>query len=130
MKIKVTGIYVDDQEKALRPSGSGSGGSYAYGSVVTLTATPSTGYQFSSWSGDISTSSPTVNVTMYSNKNVIANFSAIHYTLSTSVSPSGGGSISPQWQLRLRLCCHINSNSLPGINSHPERRYIYLKSNS
>jgi len=52
----------------ISPSGSGSGGSYAYGSVVTLTATPSTGYQFSSWSGDISTSSPTVNVTMYSNK--------------------------------------------------------------
>jgi uncharacterized repeat protein (TIGR02543 family) len=80
---------------SISPSGSGSGGSYAYGSVVTLTATPSTRYQFSSWSGDISTSSPTVNVTMYSNKNVIANFSAIHYTLSTSVSPSGGGSVSP-----------------------------------
>jgi hypothetical protein len=80
---------------SISPSSSASGGSYVYGSTVQLTATPTSGYQFSSWSGDISSSSPTVNVTMYSNKNVIANFSAIHYTLSTSVSPSGGGSVSP-----------------------------------
>jgi len=84
---------------SVSPSGGGSvspaSGSYAYGSVVTLTATPATGYQFSSWSGDISSSSPTVNVTMYSNTNIVANFSAIHFTLSTSVSPSGGGSVSP-----------------------------------
>jgi len=57
-----------------------SSGSYAYGSVVTLTATPASGYQFSSWSGDISSSSQTVNVTLYSNKNVIATFTPIIYT--------------------------------------------------
>jgi hypothetical protein len=84
---------------SVNPSGSGSvypsGGSYAYGSVVTLTATQASGYQFSSWSGDISSSSPTVNVTMNSNKNIVANFYVIHYTLSTSVSPSGSGSVYP-----------------------------------
>ena len=57
---------------SISPSSSASGGSYVYGSTVQLTATPTSGYQFSSWSGDISSSSPTVNVTMYSNKNVTA----------------------------------------------------------
>jgi hypothetical protein len=84
---------------SLSPAGSGSvypsGGSYVYGTTVQLTATPSTGYQFSSWSGDISSSSSSISISMNSNTNVVANFVAIHYTLSTSISPSGGGSVSP-----------------------------------
>jgi len=80
---------------SISPSSSGSGGNYVYDSNVTLTATPATGYQFSSWSGDISSSSSSISISMKSNTNVIANFVAIHYTLSTSISPSGGGSVSP-----------------------------------
>ena len=83
---------------SVSPSGGGSvspsNGSYAYGSSVTLTATPSTGYQFSSWSGDVSGSSSSISISMNSNTNIVANFSAINYTLSTSVSPSGSGSVS------------------------------------
>ncbi len=47
---------------------------YNYGTVVTLTATPSTGYAFSSWSGSISSTSNPVNLTMDSAKAVTANF--------------------------------------------------------
>jgi YVTN family beta-propeller protein len=48
--------------------------SFAVGTEITLTATPSTGYAFSSWSGSISSTSNPVNLTMDSAKTVTANF--------------------------------------------------------
>jgi len=64
----------------INPVGSGSvslspsGGIYSNGTMVTLTASPSSGYQFSSWSGDISGTNPVTMVTMNSDKTIIANF--------------------------------------------------------
>ncbi|MBN1465107.1 hypothetical protein JXA02_05050, partial [candidate division KSB1 bacterium] len=50
---------------------------YAPDSVVTITATPKTGYHFVSWSGDVSDpASLTTTVTMNSSKTVTANFEA------------------------------------------------------
>lgn len=64
---------------SVSPSGGGaispSSGTYDSGTVVTLTATPSPGYQFDHWSGDVSGTSATLAITMNSNKNAIANFS-------------------------------------------------------
>lgn len=51
------------------------GGPYAEGTVVTLTATPASGYTFTSWSGDLSGNSNPVTLTMNTNKSVSANFS-------------------------------------------------------
>jgi hypothetical protein len=51
-------------------------GTYDSGSPVTLTATPSAEYEFVSWSGDTSGVSPTVMITMDSDKEVTANFVA------------------------------------------------------
>jgi len=83
----------------INPAGSGSvspiHGYYSEGAQVTLTATPASSYEFVSWSGDASGTSPTVTITMNSNKDVTANFRVIQYTLATSVSPPEGGSISP-----------------------------------
>jgi len=70
-------------------------GDYEEGLQITLTATPSSGYQFASWSGDVSGTSQTITIAMDSNKRVTANFEKIKYNLSTSVSPPGSGSISP-----------------------------------
>ena len=81
-------------------SGSGSvnpsSGTYASGSAVTLTATPSSGWTFSNWSGDASGSSNPVTITMNSNKSVTAVFTqttTTNYTLATSVV--GQGTVSP-----------------------------------
>jgi hypothetical protein len=61
-------------------------GGYLSGTVVQLTATPNSGYAFSSWSGDaISTSNP-VSVTMDANKNTTANLTALGATL---IAPAG-----------------------------------------
>ncbi len=48
--------------------------SYAAGTVVTLTATPATGYTFSNWSGGASGTGNTTTVTINANTSVTANF--------------------------------------------------------
>jgi uncharacterized repeat protein (TIGR02543 family) len=52
------------------------GGIYNKGTQVTLTATPATGFQFSGWSGDLSGSTNPATITMSSDKNVTATFTA------------------------------------------------------
>ena len=63
---------------SVSPSGSGSishfGGSYKAGSTVTVTAQRAYGYVFDHWSGDASGTSPTVTITMDSDKSIIACF--------------------------------------------------------
>jgi uncharacterized repeat protein (TIGR02543 family) len=55
---------------ALNPTG----GVYDSGTVVTLTAAAASGFQFSEWSGDLSSSANPTTITMNANKSVIANF--------------------------------------------------------
>ncbi len=68
---------------------------YYPGQQVTLTANPSADSVFSGWSGAASGSDTSVTVTMDGNKSVTANFTAKpRYTLETSVTPAGSGSVS------------------------------------
>lgn len=83
------------------PVGGGSvspgSGTYDSGDRIILTATASPDYQFDHWSGDASGTSPTVTITMDSDKIVIAHYTEIipEYTLTATVSPAEGGSVSP-----------------------------------
>ena len=83
---------------SVSPSGAGTvtpaGGAHDAGTVVTLTANPAQGYVFDHWSGDATGISNSVTVTMDSSKSIVANFKT-QYTLSTSVSPSGTGTVAP-----------------------------------
>ncbi len=81
------------------PDGSGkaspNGGTFEPGATVTLTATPSPGYFFVSWSGDVvGTSNPTT-LTMDQNKRVVANFARNKYSLTVLSEPSTSGSVTP-----------------------------------
>jgi uncharacterized repeat protein (TIGR02543 family) len=62
----------------VNPSAAGSispsGGQYAPGAQVTLTASPASGYTFDHWSGGASGTTPTITVSMYSDKSLTANF--------------------------------------------------------
>jgi len=82
----------------VNPAGSGSvspgSGSYDDGTTVTLTAVPASGYRFDHWEGDASGNVTAATVTMSSNKNVTAVFEKT-YTLTITVNPAGGGSVSP-----------------------------------
>ena len=61
---------------------------YNYGTAVTLTASPSTGYTFTGWSGDATGSTNPLTVAMDGNKNITANYSINTYTL-TIISTNG-----------------------------------------
>jgi uncharacterized protein (DUF2141 family) len=78
-------------------SGSGSvnlnnTGPYHYGDVVQLSAVPSTGWSFQTWSGNLSGSANPATLTITGNMFVTATFTQNQYTLSVTVV--GGGSVS------------------------------------
>jgi len=64
---------------------------YHLGDVVTLTATPATGWSFVNWTGDVNdVNSATATTTMTGNKTVTANFTTTHnYTLTIDVNGDG-----------------------------------------
>ncbi|WP_079701505.1 InlB B-repeat-containing protein [Daejeonella lutea] len=66
---------------------------YNHGSTVVLTATPSTGYVFSSWSGSASGSTNPLTVTMDQDKNITANFTAIPVNTFTLTVIAANGSV-------------------------------------
>src|SRR5262245_15684475 len=72
--------------------------SYASGTVVTLTATPGAGFQFSGWSGDLTAATNPTTITMSASRTVTATFTAITqgpFTLSLGVTGSGSVSANP-----------------------------------
>ena len=76
---------------------------YDVGTVVSISATPSSGWRFAGWSGNVaSPSSPNTTITINSDTTVTANFSQLSYNLTISsngngiTSPSSGTSTYPQ----------------------------------
>ena len=69
---------------------------YISGAAVQLTATPNSGYTFSSWSGDATGTVNPLTVTMNTNKNITANFTPIGVIVQpamfTSIFGAFGGS--------------------------------------
>ncbi|OGP93389.1 MAG: hypothetical protein A2157_17995 [Deltaproteobacteria bacterium RBG_16_47_11] len=63
------------------------------GAAIQLTATPSEGYVFTNWTGDINVTENPVTVNMDTHKNVTANFGINAYTINVTVSI--GGTITP-----------------------------------
>jgi len=66
---------------SVKPSGAGwvspLSGEYESGTQVTMTASAASGYTFDHWSGGASGNSPTIVITMFSDKNITAHFEAI-----------------------------------------------------
>ena len=83
---------------SVSPAGSGSinpagANWYNGGQSVSLSATASTGYTFSNWSGSLTHSTNPTSITMDGPKNVTANFSQNQYTLTVNINPSNSGSV-------------------------------------
>lgn len=66
---------------------------YNHGTTVQLTATPATGFVFTSWSGDATGSTNPLTVTMNGNKNITANFTAIPANAFTLTVNATNGSV-------------------------------------
>ena len=71
-----------------------SGGTYSQGTQVSITATPSSGFTFSQWS-DGSTTNP-ITVTLNSNTNLSASFTAIINSYTLTVTAGEGGTVSTE----------------------------------
>ncbi|MDM8522463.1 DUF1566 domain-containing protein [Desulfococcaceae bacterium HSG8] len=74
-----------------------SASTYDCGTTVSLTANPNTGYHFVRWEGDVSGTSTSASLTMTANRSVTAIFEENipdTYTLTKTVSPASGGSVS------------------------------------
>ncbi|MDZ7365706.1 MAG: InlB B-repeat-containing protein [candidate division KSB1 bacterium] len=69
------------------------GGTYSVGTVVTLTATPASGFQFSGWSGDLSGTTNPAMITMDGNKTVTATFTELPVQHTLTVNTVGSGSV-------------------------------------
>jgi predicted outer membrane repeat protein len=70
------------------------GSTFAYGSVVTLTATPSTGSAFKGWSGDLTGATNPVTLTIGANKSITGTFALNTYTL--VLNTIGNGTITSE----------------------------------
>jgi gliding motility-associated-like protein/uncharacterized repeat protein (TIGR02543 family) len=95
-------------------------GSYNSGDVVTVKATPATGYIFTGWSGDVTGTSSSVTITMDGSKSVTANFqlkAPDKYTLTTAASPSAGGAVSGAGS--------YNSGDVVMVKATPATGYIF-----
>jgi len=66
---------------------------YPAGTSVTLTADPSSGYEFNKWEGDVTGTSNPAKITMNANKDITAVFTQSNYTLTIQNSPADGGSV-------------------------------------
>lgn len=72
------------------------GGSYLAAATVTVTATANTGYAFTNWTenGNVVSTSATYSFPIIANRNLVANFVAVNYSVVLSALPTAGGTVS------------------------------------
>jgi len=88
------GGVIGSQSNSSTAACSGSGCTVDYGSNVTLTATPSTGYEFVRWSG--CSAEPTTGIALNNvtaDASCTATFALRQITVTTAVAPPGAGSV-------------------------------------
>ncbi len=94
------------------------GGTFNCGSTVTLSAVPASCYRFVSWSeaGSVVSSSASYTFTASSSRSLTANFSSVTYSISPSVSTSGGGVVSGGGILNCGATATVNANPNSGYS--------------
>jgi hypothetical protein len=71
------------------------GGSYPFGTVVTLTASPNLGSTFAGWSGDLGGTTSPITLTMTGSRQVTATFGLNQYSVSTATVGQGSVALDP-----------------------------------
>ena len=91
-------------------------GNYNYGSSCTLTATAASGYTFTNWTDNGSAVSSNANYTftVEGNRNLVANFTAITYTITVSANPSNSGTTSGGGTYTHGQSCTVIATSADG----------------
>lgn len=68
-------------------------GTYLEGTELTLTANPAEHYEFTGWTGDVTSTENPLNITVDGNKNVTANFAKKQYTLTVLTNDENKGAV-------------------------------------
>ncbi len=68
---------------------------YGHGQVVTLQAAPANGWVFDGWGGDLTGTEPTATVEMVSDRNITAEFTQQHYTVTATAQGAGHVNVTP-----------------------------------
>ena len=99
------------------------GGSIQAGQTVTVNATPSEGYQFTGWSGDVTGSENPLTVTVNSNINITANFERIKYVLNVGVV--GSGQVSQTIVSSSKKGEEYNAGTVIRLNANPNSGSLF-----
>jgi len=107
---------------SVTPSGGGtiSPASGTFQGKVTLVATPAQYYEFSGWAGAASGTTNPLTLTMNSDKQIVAQFTKIRYTIQVTSNIPNGGTISPSSGT-------YDAGTSIIINATPANGYQFLK---
>ena len=91
-------------------------GTFNHGASCTLTATAATGYTFTNWTenGSVVSSNANYTFTVEGNRNLVANFTAITYTITVSANPCNSGTTSGGGTYNHGQSCTVIATSADG----------------
>jgi len=99
------------------------GGTYILNQSCTVKATPTTGYTFLNWTenSNIVSTDTSYNFTVSANRNLVANFilDTVHYTITTSSTPSTGGNTTGGGTFTINQSCTVKATHNTG--------YVFVK---
>ncbi len=92
------------------------GGTFTYGQSCTVTATANTGYTFTNWTenGNVVSSNANYTFNVEGNRNLVANFTAITYSITVSANPSNSGTTSGGGTYTHGQSCTVIATSADG----------------
>ena len=92
------------------------GGTFTYGQSCTVTATANTGYTFTNWTenGNVVSSNASYTFNVEGNRSLVANFTAITYTITVSANPSNSGTTSGGGTYNHGQSCTVIATSADG----------------
>ncbi len=90
---------------------------YNYGQSCTVTATANTGYTFANWTenGTVVSTNASYTFLVEANRNLVANFTNITYTITVSANPSNSGSVSGGGTYNHGQSCTVIATSAEGF---------------
>ncbi len=96
------------------------GGTYQQGQSCTVSATANTNFTFTNWTenGSVVSTNANYTFTVNSNRNLVANFTAIpqNYTISVSANPSNGGTVAGGGTYQEGQSCTVSATANAGYD--------------